>query len=103
MDEPTSALDLQHELRVLRVLRHLAQRDGLLVLVALHDLNQALRHADQALVVADGGMKAFGPVEQVITAELLRTVYHVEARVEACSKALPAVHVDGPAGHPAPP
>ena len=102
MDEPTSALDLQHELRVLGVLRHLAQRDGLLVLVALHDLNQALRHADQALVVADGGMKAFGPVEQVITAELLRTVYHVEARVEPCSKALPAVHVDGPAGRPSP-
>ena len=50
-----------------------------------------------------GGMKACGPVQKVITAELLRTVYHVEARVEACSKALPTVHVDGPVGRPAPP
>ena len=97
LDEPTSALDLQRQLQVLDVLRRLARRDGLLVLVALHDLNQALRHADQALVVAGGGLHACGPVEQVISATLLREVYGVHARIERCSQARPLVLVDGPA------
>ena len=96
MDEPTSALDLQRQLQVLGMLRRLARRDGLLVLVAIHDLNQALRHADQALVVAGGRLQACGPVEEVITAGLLREVYRVDARIERCSRAQPLVLVDGP-------
>jgi iron complex transport system ATP-binding protein len=101
MDEPTSALDLQRQLQVLGVLRRLARRDGLLVLVALHDLNQALRHADQALVLAGGRLQACGPVDQVISAGLLREVYRVNARIERCSQARPVVLVDGPV-EPAP-
>lgn len=100
MDEPTSALDLQRQLQVLAVLRRLARRDGLLVLVAMHDLNQALRHADQAMVVAGGRLQACGPVGQVINAGLLREVYRVHARIEHCSRALPLVLVDGPVEGP---
>jgi len=94
LDEPTSALDLQRQMQVLGCLQRLARRDGLLVLVAMHDLNQALRHADQAIVIADGTLQASGPVRQVISAGLLRSVWRVQARIECCSRGLPQVVVD---------
>ena len=97
LDEPTSALDLQRQLQVLDCLQRLARRDGLLVLVAMHDLNQALRHADQAIVIAGGTLQACGPVRQVINAGLLRSVWRVDARIERCSRGLPQVVVDGAA------
>jgi iron complex transport system ATP-binding protein len=94
LDEPTSALDLQRQMQALGCLQRLARRDGLLVLVAMHDLNQALRHADQAIVIADGTLQASGPVRQVITAGLLRRVWRVDARIECCSRGLAQVVVD---------
>jgi iron complex transport system ATP-binding protein len=97
LDEPTSALDLQRQMQVLGCLQRLARRDGLLVLVAMHDLNQALRHADQAIVIAGGTLQASGPVRQVISAGLLRSIWRVEARIESCSRGLPQVVVDGAA------
>lgn len=95
LDEPTSALDLHRQVEVLGFMRHLAVTRGMLVLVALHDLNQALRFADRTMVVADGRLLACGPSHQVIAASLLRDVYRVEGRIEACSRGLRHVIVDG--------
>jgi iron complex transport system ATP-binding protein len=94
MDEPTSALDLFRQIEVLGFMKRLAEESGMLVLVALHDLNHALRYCDNTIVIADGKMVASGPTTQVITAEMLRAIYRVEARVEACSLGKPLVIVD---------
>jgi iron complex transport system ATP-binding protein len=53
MDEPTSALDLSRQVEVLGLMRELARVRGMVVLIALHDLNHALRFSDQAMVIAD--------------------------------------------------
>ncbi|HEY8565157.1 MAG TPA: ABC transporter ATP-binding protein [Beijerinckiaceae bacterium] len=82
MDEPTSALDLHRQIEVLALVRRLASARGLCVLVALHDLNHALRVADQVMVLADGRLVAAGPPRDVITPSLLEEVYGVRARVE---------------------
>lgn len=96
LDEPTSALDLQRSVEVLTLLRDLARARGTCVLVAIHDLNQALRFADSVAVVAEGTVVACGgPPDAVLTATLLRDVYGVLARVERCSRGLPFVAVDG--------
>lgn len=95
MDEPTSALDLHRQIQVLDFMRTLARERGLLVFIALHDLNQALRYCDQALVIAGGRALHSGPCAQVITAPMLREVYRIRARIEPCSLGLPQVVVDG--------
>lgn len=95
MDEPTSALDMRRQVQVLSFIRDLARARGMIVLIALHDLNQALRFADQVLVIADGTARASGACEDVITAQMLRDVYRIEARVERCSKGARHVIVDG--------
>ena len=94
MDEPTSALDLHRQLQVLAFTRELARRRGLLVFIAIHDLNQALRFSDKTLVLANGRLCASGPSSSVISAEMLHEVYQVNARVERCSHGTLQVIVD---------
>lgn len=95
MDEPTSALDLSRQIEVLALIRELAVHMDMTVLIALHDLNHALRYCDNVIVIADGTMVASGPVASVITENLLRDVYHVDARIERCSRGQAFVIVDG--------
>ncbi|ARU88954.1 ABC transporter ATP-binding protein [Pseudomonas sp. M30-35] len=94
MDEPTSALDMRRQVQVLSLMRNLARKHGLIVFIALHDLNQALRFADQVLVIADGTTQGSGPCEEIITPQMLRDVYRIQARVEKCSRAASHVIVD---------
>ncbi|MGX5665397.1 ABC transporter ATP-binding protein [Rhizobium daejeonense] len=98
MDEPTSALDLFRQIEVLHYMRELARESGIAVLIALHDLNHAMRYCDQAMVVANGRLVASGPTTEVITADLLRTVYRVDARIENCTQGRPLVIVDSALG-----
>lgn len=98
MDEPTSALDLHRQMEVLAFMRQAASERGIIVFIAIHDLNQAMRFADHALVIEKGQLKSAGAVGDVITAQLLREVYRIEARIEACSLGLNQIIVDGVAG-----
>jgi iron complex transport system ATP-binding protein len=98
MDEPTSALDLQRQVQVLDFVRGLARRQGLLVFIAIHDLNQAMRFADKALVMAGGTARSSGPCQEIISVDMLREVYGIEARIERCSLGKSHVIVDGVVG-----
>jgi iron complex transport system ATP-binding protein len=86
MDEPTSALDMHRQVQVLNFMRALARKREVIVFIAIHDLNQALRFADQVLVIANGTSQDSGPSHEVITESMLRKVYQVEARIERCSR-----------------
>jgi len=95
MDEPTSALDLHRQIEVLSFIADLARRDGMIVLIALHDLNHALRYCENTIVIANGAMVASGPTSDVITDAMLRDIYKIDARIERCSQGTPMVIVDG--------
>ncbi|VVN04320.1 Fe(3+) dicitrate transport ATP-binding protein FecE [Pseudomonas fluorescens] len=94
MDEPTSALDMHRQVQVLNFMRALARQREVIVFIALHDLNQALRFADQVLVIADGTAQGSGPSHEVINEGMLRAVYKVEARIERCSRGQPHILID---------
>lgn len=94
MDEPTSALDMRRQVQVLAFMRALARQHAIIVFIALHDLNQALRFADQVLVIAQGTLQGSGSSEEVITEQMLRTVYRVQARIEQCSRGERHIIVD---------
>jgi iron complex transport system ATP-binding protein len=95
MDEPTSALDLHRQIDVLEFVADLARRTGMIVLIALHDLNHALRYCANTIVIAKGEMAASGTTADVITPAMLRDIYRVDARIESCSRGRPMVIVDG--------
>jgi iron complex transport system ATP-binding protein len=94
MDEPTSALDMHRQVQVLNFMRTLARQREVIVFIAIHDLNQALRFADQVLIIADGTTQGSGPSNEVITEQMLRDVYKVQARIEECSRGLRHILID---------
>ena len=97
LDEPTSALDLHRQFEVLSLVSRLARERQICVLIAIHDLNQALRIADKVMVLSQGRLAAFGDPREIITPVLLEEVYGVVARVEANEGETPFVVVHGSA------
>ena len=80
LDEPTSSLDLNHQLRVLEIVRDLA-REGVGIFAILHDLNLAARFADRLYVLKDGVCLEEGPVSQVLTPGLLKEGFGLTAKM----------------------
>lgn len=95
MDEPTSALDMHRQVQVLNFMATLARQRQVIVFIALHDLNQALRFSDQVLVIADGTAQGSGPSDTVINEQMLREVYRIDARIEECSRGQRHILIDG--------
>jgi len=94
LDEPTSALDLRWQLQVLETVRALTRRHQTVGLIAIHDLNLALRFCDRIVVLGNGGLLAAGDPAAAFNAETLRRAYGVEGRVESCSLGYRIVLVD---------
>jgi iron complex transport system ATP-binding protein len=81
LDEPTTYLDLAHQVEVLDLLTDLNRSRGTTVAIVLHDLNLAARYADHVIAMKNGQIVAEGPSGQVVTEELVRTVFGLECRV----------------------
>ena len=81
LDEPTTHLDLQHQSRLLNLVRQLADRRKLAVLLVLHDLNLAALYADRLALLVDGRILATGDPHSVLTEQNLSTVYQVPVQV----------------------
>ena len=94
LDEPTSALDLRWQLQVLQMVRALVDSQQGMALVALHDLNLALRFCNHLIVLGGGQVLAAGAPAEVFTPALLEQAYGVRARVERCSQGHLMVLVD---------
>lgn len=73
LDEPTAFLDLTRRVELIALLRKLANETGLSVLMSTHDLDLALRAADQLwLVHADGKFEAGGPEDLGVSGSIGR-------------------------------
>ena len=81
LDEPTSALDVRNQLEVMNLLREIARDRDCAVVLVMHDLMLVSRYADQAILLKDGCIFAHGSSREVLTAENIRAVYHIEAQI----------------------
>jgi iron complex transport system ATP-binding protein len=81
MDEPTASLDFGNQTMVLARIRDLAA-EGYGVVLSTHDPDHALLVANRVAVIADGGLRAIGTAEDVVTGPMLSGIYHTEVRVE---------------------
>ncbi len=75
-DEPLASLDPAHQLDLLDRLRAVAA-SGKGVVVVLHDLVQAARVADDAILLKDGRLFAAGPAAEVLTPDTLGALFDV--------------------------
>jgi iron complex transport system ATP-binding protein len=81
LDEPTAHLDLKHQVGVLELVRGLAQERDLIVLMTLHDLNQAALYADRVALLQQGQIVAQGDANDVFRGDVLSRVYGVAVTV----------------------
>lgn len=76
MDEPTTYLDIYHQLKMMEMAKDLA-KEGKTVVMVLHDLSQALRTADEIVVMQDGVIRAKGTPQEVYESGKLTEVFGV--------------------------
>lgn len=80
LDEPTTYLDISHQVDVLDLCSRL-HAGGRTLVAVLHDLNLAARYATHIVAMRAGEIVAQGPPESLITPDLLREVFDLEAVV----------------------
>jgi iron complex transport system ATP-binding protein len=85
LDEPTSSMDLYNQHEVMQIAQQLAEKDGITVIVVIHDLNLALRYCDRFLFLKDGKIHSYGDSE-IVNTDTIREIYRVEAKI---------IHSDG--------
>lgn len=81
LDEPTTYLDMAHQLEVLELLKKLNEEEKRTIVMVLHDINQAVRFSDYICALKNGAIVHHGPAEEVMTKEVLREVYNIDATI----------------------
>ena len=77
LDEPTNHLDIKHQLHFMSLAKDLK----ITVISAIHDLNIAAMYCDKIYALKGGQIIASGSVNEVITEEVIKTLYDVEAKI----------------------
>ncbi|MGC1548522.1 MAG: ATP-binding cassette domain-containing protein, partial [Rhodanobacter sp.] len=79
LDEPEAGLDIAHQHFVLQQARRMT-RQGWGVIAVLHDLNLAVRYADDVALLEQGKLLRYGSPVQALDPEVLSTVYGLPLR-----------------------
>lgn len=80
LDEPTTYLDMSHQVELMNLMQQMNAK-GKTVVVVLHDLNQACRYCDHLVVLDQGRLVTEGSPDQVLTENMLSSVFDLKARV----------------------
>lgn len=91
LDEPVSALDLHHQHVLLNHLVTQTRAQNYVSIMVLHDLNLAAQYADNLLVIKQGELVSVGSPKDVLTTELVKEIYQVEAKVHHDEEGVPYI------------
>ena len=81
LDEPTTYLDMTHQIEILDLLFELNEKKDRTIVMVLHDLNLASRYAHNIIAIKNGEVHAQGKPENIITCDLVRSVFGMECQV----------------------
>jgi iron complex transport system ATP-binding protein len=106
LDEPTSHLDIKHKIEVIQILKRLSRERGMTVIMALHDIDIAVKNCQTLLLVKNGKVLAQGKPEDIIGENTLGELYDIEGAafdavtgaLEVCNEKAPEVFVLAGAG-----
>ncbi|CAM2993709.1 ABC transporter ATP-binding protein [Hathewaya histolytica] len=77
LDEPTNHLDIKYQLQFMATVKKLE----ITVISAIHDLNIAALYCDKIYAMKSGKILSYGTPKQVLTEELIKSLYEVDAKV----------------------
>ena len=79
LDEPTANLDIRYQHEVFELLGKLS-RTGITIIMAIHDLNQALNHCGDFVLMDDGVIAARGG-KMIFNEKQLEKIYKVRIKI----------------------
>ena len=82
LDEPTNHLDIKYQLWLMDIVRNL----DCTVISAVHDLNIAAMYCDRLYAMKQGKVIAQGTPHELLTPDLIRELYEVDAEVSIDGK-----------------
>ncbi|MBU4478519.1 MAG: ABC transporter ATP-binding protein, partial [Candidatus Omnitrophica bacterium] len=74
LDEPIVYLDISHQVQIMDLVRRLNRREGLSVLVVLHELNLASEYCDKLILLNNGMVHAQGTPQEVLDYRIIEEV-----------------------------
>ncbi len=80
LDEPLTNLDIFFEVKIMELIKKKA-RDGLGVLVILHDLNITQKFSDKVAILKEGELKFYGNTQSVLNSNNLSNVYGLNMKI----------------------
>lgn len=95
LDEPLNNFDIYRQFEILYIIKKITYKNDIITVIAIHDLNLAARYADEIVVIHDGKVYSKGNPKEVLTKELLREVYKVDAEITIDSNNIPSVNPIG--------
>jgi phosphonate transport system ATP-binding protein len=71
-DEPIASLDVMMRAQIMDLIADIAKRDGLTVIMSLHQLDVARKYAHRVIALANGGVTFDGPPKKLTQAVIKR-------------------------------
>jgi len=81
LDEPTSHLDIKHKVEVIRVLQRLTREKGITCILALHDIDLAMKGCQTVILVHGNNIAAQGTPEEIIGSGCIQKLYDISGAV----------------------
>ena len=78
LDEPTNYLDLNYQKQIFQMLKQWLKTPGRAIISVVHDLSLARAFGTHALLLDKGKLRAYGDIHEVLTAEHLNEIYHMD-------------------------
>ena len=77
LDEPTSFLDIKHKLDLLSILRDMAKKKQITVIMSLHEIDLAQKIADKIICVKGDTISHFGKPEDIFKENMIKELYEI--------------------------
>lgn len=78
LDEPTTHLDIRHRLELIDILKSLSKEKNITVILALHEIDLALKSCDKVLLVKNNKILGYGEPEDVVSEEMINELYGIK-------------------------
>ena len=78
LDEPTSFLDVRYKLELLSILRNMAKKKDITVIMSLHEIDLAEKISDKIICVKGDRIYRYGTPEEIFSEEMIRELYSID-------------------------
>ncbi|MBI4688890.1 MAG: ABC transporter ATP-binding protein [Nitrospirae bacterium] len=80
LDEPFANLDIRYQIELLKLLKELKDKKGIAIIMALHDINIALKF-EKVMLIKEGRILGTGSPDAILTREMLKDAFDVGIEV----------------------